>query len=624
MYRGIIEAEEAPPRPVQRNYYSVTKSAKTMKKYLIPIIILALTLLGLFFRVYKLDQVPFNLNRDELSIGYNAYSLTVNSRDEHGVGPWPLNFQAFGDYKLPGMIYITALSIKLLGLSVWAIRLPNALLTTLLIPVSYFLGKKFLDSKWAAVILTFLLTFSMWHINGARTIYEPIIGLTFSSIGLYFLFNSLNNIKHLFIANIFFAISFFIYNVPLLLLPLLIVVFIIIRNPYFLKFKVQTVIFLAIYFLSAVSFLAITSGVNASRSNTTILTNKEIETTVVENITQLHTSQLPMTVARVFANKPWEIGNRFVHGYLAAYSPTYLFETGDGNAWHNLRSLGYGNMQYILLPFIGVGIYSALKSKNKSHLFLLAYLVLSPIPDALTVDAPITNRLLDFHFALLMLAALGIYNLIDQSKKNNYFKLFLAGSFIFYLATFSQFCVRYFYTFEKNLTVDWRDGVRLLAEQVASVEDQYDKIYVSSQIDMPYIYFVFFGKYNPVKFQQSAVWIKDGFDKAIEFNPYQVTHLAFPGVTGESMKRISEVFPEGVNKVLYISKIDDRNLNINAKIIITDYEGKELWQAEELSLEMIRDYYQAATPSAQRNLMLDYVNECINDSCPDPEIYNLE
>jgi hypothetical protein len=73
-------------------------------KYLIFIVILAAIL-----RFAQITQVPPSLNWDEVSHGYNAYSLIKTGKDEWGVN-LPLIFRAYGDYKLPVYIYLTAIS----------------------------------------------------------------------------------------------------------------------------------------------------------------------------------------------------------------------------------------------------------------------------------------------------------------------------------------------------------------------------------------------------------------------------------------------------------------------------------------------------------------------------------
>ncbi len=74
-------------------------------------LIILIFIFGLVLRLIFLAQIPPELNRDELSLGYNAYSLLTTGKDEHS-RVWPAVFRSFGDYKLPGYIYLLIPFIK--------------------------------------------------------------------------------------------------------------------------------------------------------------------------------------------------------------------------------------------------------------------------------------------------------------------------------------------------------------------------------------------------------------------------------------------------------------------------------------------------------------------------------
>src|SRR3990167_1289916 len=95
-----------------------------MKKHLYIILIV---ILAAILRLYALDKFPAGLNADEAAIGFNAYSLLETGRDEHGAS-WPLVFRSFDDYKPPLYFYLVLPFVKILGLNIWAVRLPSALL----------------------------------------------------------------------------------------------------------------------------------------------------------------------------------------------------------------------------------------------------------------------------------------------------------------------------------------------------------------------------------------------------------------------------------------------------------------------------------------------------------------
>ena len=90
-------------------------------------------LIAAALRLFALGSNPPGLYWDEVSLGYNAYSILKTGHDEHNRFLPIDTFKAFGDYKPPGYIYATVPSIALFGLNNFAVRLPSALAGTLLV-----------------------------------------------------------------------------------------------------------------------------------------------------------------------------------------------------------------------------------------------------------------------------------------------------------------------------------------------------------------------------------------------------------------------------------------------------------------------------------------------------------
>ena len=95
-----------------------------IKKLFLPLFILIL-LLGIFLRFYQLGAVPASLDWDEVSWGYNAYSIVHTGKDEYG-SQYPMSFRAFGDYKQPFYVYADTVPVALFGLTPFSTRFPSA------------------------------------------------------------------------------------------------------------------------------------------------------------------------------------------------------------------------------------------------------------------------------------------------------------------------------------------------------------------------------------------------------------------------------------------------------------------------------------------------------------------
>src|SRR3989338_3538011 len=106
-------------------------------KYLLAII----CLLFLLTRFYKIGDIPPSVYWDEASIGYNAYSISRDGKDEWG-DFLPLHFRAFGEFKLPVYIYSVVPFVKMFGLNEFSVRAPSVLFSLGVLILTFFLAGK--------------------------------------------------------------------------------------------------------------------------------------------------------------------------------------------------------------------------------------------------------------------------------------------------------------------------------------------------------------------------------------------------------------------------------------------------------------------------------------------------
>ena len=114
-----------------------------MKYFLIKskVLLILIILLAALLRFYQLGKNPPSLFVDEVSNGYNAYSILKTAKDEYG-NFLPVTIRAFGDYNPALSVYLLVPSIAAFGLNEFAVRFPSAILGTLTVLLTYFLIKK--------------------------------------------------------------------------------------------------------------------------------------------------------------------------------------------------------------------------------------------------------------------------------------------------------------------------------------------------------------------------------------------------------------------------------------------------------------------------------------------------
>ena len=109
-------------------------------------LLLIVVFIAIFLRVYKLGSVPPSLNWDEVSLGYNAYSILHTGKDEYGKF-LPLILQSYDDYKPALYAYLAIPSVALLGLTEIAARIPSVTFGVTAIILVYFLVTELLGGK---------------------------------------------------------------------------------------------------------------------------------------------------------------------------------------------------------------------------------------------------------------------------------------------------------------------------------------------------------------------------------------------------------------------------------------------------------------------------------------------
>lgn len=256
------------------------------KKYLI----LLIFILGFVLRFYRLSGYPHSLHRDELAIGYNAYSLLKTQKGEHGEGPWPMNFLSFGDYKMPGLIYLTVPFIRLFGLNNFSIRLPNAIMGSLTVILSYLVLLKIFPKKRSIALFgSLFLAVAPYHIHAARMVYEPQVAFTWQLLGLFILLSYKERMIKL-LSLLFFLAAMFTYNSPVfLILPLCLVLIYCYRRDFFSKKSRPTTIFFLFGLLVVYGvYFFVFRDINSQKSQTTILTKQDYIEEINGNIDFAH------------------------------------------------------------------------------------------------------------------------------------------------------------------------------------------------------------------------------------------------------------------------------------------------------------------------------------------------
>jgi 4-amino-4-deoxy-L-arabinose transferase-like glycosyltransferase len=461
---------------------------------------ITIVLLALFLRVWKLNENPPGLYWDEVAIGYNAYSLVETGKDEYGKS-FPLLFESFEDFKLPGYIYTTAVFIKVLGLNEWAVRLPSVIFGVLTVFAAYFLAKELFPS-WPKTFyllpVAFLVT-SPWHIQFSRPGFEANGGLSFTVLGIYFLVKARRQASSYLLAAILFVLSLYFYYSGRVFLPVFLITYFIFFRKEVIFAKKWVALSIAVAFLLFLPLgLKLFSSQGVNRLSQISIFSDEGVKNEVYNYSQKEGLSFS---SRLFHNRYKEYFFIFAKNYLSHFSPGFLFFDGDPQERHSTRGLG---MLYLWeLPFLILG-FLKLREYQTAAKIILPWLFLSPLPASLALPSPHALRSLVILPTFQIITALGVLETYLYLKEKHKWlvkpvivvlAIVVSFSFISYLDNY--------WRHSKNQTAfSWADGHRQMLEFIKENEDKYIKIYITGEYWRPYIFGLFYLNFPPASYQE--------------------------------------------------------------------------------------------------------------------------
>lgn len=556
--------------------------------------LLILTLLGFILRFTGLDQNPPALNWDEVSHGYNAFSILKTGKDEWGV-TFPLIFRAFGDYKLPLYIYLTVIPVALFGLNAISVRLVSVLAGTLAIPGIYLLTRQLfpkvalnfkLKKQSISLSLPFLTAFFLsllpWHLFISRPALEANLGLTLFLFAVYFLLKFKNNPKHLLISSILFSLTLHTYNTYRVLTPLFLFLYFLpkVKPSSIKRFLGQQQprllwLSLAVFFLSFSLVVSQTlSGTGTARYQKLAILNEQ---TVFQIGEARQNSSLPPLLSRLRHNRPLFFMQQFANNYLNYFTPQFLYQS---NGAQTQFAIPYKNLLTLNLTILAIlGFFVGIKHvKNSSHRLVLLLLALSPVAAAITASPPQALRPTPLIIPLTLLAALGFFVVVNLFSSRNWAKSAVAFILLVsFMSSSFSYLSTYWNSYRFEYSTSWQYGHQQLFEYLENNQDQYDRIFITKYHGEPHIFYAFFNQIDPhllqpggdsLRFKQSDWYWTDRIGKVYFVNDWDIPYFSpAPAIPLES----GDLIP--TSNALLITSVEHLPSNTEIIELIEDLSG---------------------------------------------------
>lgn len=509
-----------------KNFFTFLKG---LDKYFILVVFLAAAL-----RFSYITYNPPSLNWDEVSHGYNAYSILTTGKDEWGVA-FPIIFRAYGDYKLPVYIYLTTIPEKLFGLNAFAVRLPSVLAGIGTVIFTYYLTLELFKKKNLAVLASFLVAVEPWSLFLSRGAFEANLSLFFIVSGIYFFLKSLRKAGSLVTSVILLGLSVWTYNSTRVFVPLILAVLIFLyRGELLAIFRKNKALFFSslsiLVFFFIPMFVQLLQPVGQARYGKVSI----IDSGAIAKIDAARaSSKLPSLLNRAINNKVTYFATSFLKNWISHYSVGFLFSKGGSNYQFSIP--GRGIIYWPDVLPIAVGLLWLVIKRSRENIVLLAWFILASIPSAVTNEAPQVLRAITMLPTPMIITGIGISEVAGWLNRKAKISVTLVTAFyaVLIFGFLENYLTDYFTNYRMNYSWSWQYGYEQVVDYVRAHYSEYDKIITTKNYGEPHEFFLFFLSWSPAKyrndpfsirfFQSDWYWV-DRFDKFYFVNDWQIPH----------------------------------------------------------------------------------------------------
>ncbi len=483
-----------------------------LKKLRANLIIILILAIAAFLRFYQLGSNPPGMDWDETAHGYNAYSILKTGKDEYGY-KFPLSFRSFDDYKPPLYTYMVVPSVAAFGLNNFAVRFPSALLGVFAVLFTYLMVWELLKNKQIALFSALFLAISPWHLQFSRVAFETNTIICWTTLATWTFLrgvkSSAGKITAWFtVSALAFGADMFTYHNARVFAPLYSLMLLFLAREKLLKIKKYLVIPLLITMAFCALLVPIIFSVSGQlRFKGTTIFADQSPVYKASALIEQDKQQGSLVIGKILHNRRFVYLPILIDNYLSHFRPTFLFLTADAER-HHAPEIG---LLYLWdLPFILCGVYFLLKNNfdKRSKLIIFWWFLMAPVAASVTWGLPHSLRSEIYLPVYQIFAAVGVYTLYSYSKKK---RLFASIAAILLFFNFAFYLHQYYVHMPIEFSRYWLYGRKEAAIDSWNLKDNYDRVIVSTKVDQPHEFWLYYLKYDPKKYLAQGGTVSGGF-----------------------------------------------------------------------------------------------------------------
>lgn len=535
-------------------------------KYLYVLLIL---FLGLFVRIWKIEESPYTVGFDEAALGYNAYSLMLTGKDEHGIR-YPLSLKSFGDYKPAMYAYLTIPFIKVFGVCNLSLRMVSAISGVVLALMVYLILGIFVKNEKLRLFGLVLALMQPWSLHFSRVALETNLSATFYTVGIYFYLVNRRKFKWgYFISYIFaFIFSIYSYHGARVAVPLFLILMQLDPLNWFIEKKVK-INYVEILSIALILLFYIPIFLNANASSVLQRFNQE-------NFFKTYTPYAPKELLNFTFSKLYYLIGMLSGRLWAYFSP--INWGGRIFVWIRQSVMyipEFGMLGWIeSLTFI-VGVILFIKNVFKEKYRMIVYWMVAGLaPAAATWNWFHTLRSLNAIGAVEIISIIGLIYVLSKSKGLIKIGIIFLLLLQFVFVINNEISYSYYETHGNFQPGGFKESIPILSKII----DKYDQVIVDSPQAQSYIFILYYYKIDPRIVQKEAY----KRIKSDEFGSWNVDFgkFKFRKIDWDKDKNLKKTILWTSNRIS-----SDQIYEVNGKVYYTDSPLREYKSSQIIALD---------------------------------------
>ncbi len=509
-------------------------------------VVLGIFLISVFFRFWLLQVVPPSPSLDEVSIGYNAYSLLHTGRDEYG-NVFPLLLRAYDDWRPILYVYLTVPLVAFFGLNVFSVRLLSVVLSVatvclcfLLVPLLFKKGITAFGVKIQPSLLgltsALLLSISPWHIYLSRLGHEVNLGLFLTVVSVYLFLRGIlyKKVYSFLLSSVAFGFSFYTYQSQKVIIPILLLTLVLLYFRELKKNAKQSICALGLFMLIAFPAVIVSftpEGMTRFSGTSVLSVDHPLYKDSAEKIVQYKKEN--NLFGELYYNRRFVPVRLIASQYISHFNPHWLF---SGGARENHKVPFMGLLYLFEAPFLLFGslVFLCAKIERRVKFFLLIWFLSSPLPASITTEAPHAMRSFTFLPTLQILVSFGI--IFPFSFLRNLLVRYVAIATLLIIVIFSLrgLITNYFFVFPRTQADSFQSALFDSMDYVKENKKNYDAVIISNEKNLyqSYMFYLFSSGYDPKRYLVSGGTESGGF-----VEEHEIENISFRTIDWNTEKK---------------------------------------------------------------------------------------